>query len=72
MTKLTDIQVLLLSNAAQRANGNLQPFPELLAQKEAEALKAVQQLIKRKLATEIEAQEKNEVYREDGERRFAA
>lgn len=72
MTKLTDMQAILLSNASQRPTGSLLPIPDAIADKEAEAFKNIQQLIKRKLATEIEVQEKSEVYREDGERRLAA
>jgi len=72
MTELTDMQAILLSNAAQRDNGSLLPFSGPLAEKEAEALKAIEQLIKRKLAYEVEALDAATAYRHEGDLRFAA
>jgi hypothetical protein len=72
MTKLTDIQAILLSTAAQRENGSLLPIPEPLADKEADALIAIQQLIKRKLAKEAETADQAETFRADCKMSFAA
>jgi hypothetical protein len=72
MIKLTDIQAILLSTAAQRESGSLLPIREPLLGKEAEALKAIQQLTKRKLVAEVETSNRTETYREDGELRFAS
>ena len=72
MTKLTDIQAILLCTAAQRDTGSLLPVPEPLVGKEAEALKSIRHLIKRKLAAEAQTADSATTYRECGDLRFAA
>jgi len=72
MTKLTDIQSILLSAAAARDTSQLLPIPESLTGKEEPARKAIQQLIKRGLATEVEAIDAATILREDGDLRFGA
>jgi hypothetical protein len=72
MTKITDIQAILLCTATQRDTGSLLPVPIPLLGKEAEALKSIQHLIKRKLAAEAQTADSAATYREGGELRFAA
>ena len=55
MPKLSDIQLILLSNAAQRDNGNLLPAPESLGGKPAAVTKSIAALIKRGFVEETEA-----------------
>jgi hypothetical protein len=50
--KLSDSQIVILSAAAQRADGSLLPFPESLSVKCAALVKIVETLCKRKLAEE--------------------
>nr|WP_087575376.1 DUF3489 domain-containing protein [Sphingomonas sp. CDS-1] len=55
MTQLTDIQLVLLSNAAQREDGTLLPAPESLSRRSAAVTKSITALIRRGLAEETEA-----------------
>lgn len=55
MPKLTDVQLILLSNAAQRDDGSLLPPPENLGGKPAAVIKSIAALIKRGLVEETEA-----------------
>ncbi|GAO39524.1 hypothetical protein SCH01S_33_00110 [Sphingomonas changbaiensis NBRC 104936] len=66
MTKLTDIQAILLSSAAARASGHLLPLPESLAGKDEPAHKAIRELIKRGLAAEVETTGAATILREGG------
>lgn len=52
--RLTDIQLVLLATAAQRDNGSLLPPPETVGEAPARIRKAVEALIRRGLAKEIE------------------
>lgn len=72
MTKLTDIQAILLSTAAGREEGSLLPMPGSLAGKDEQVRKAIEQLIKRGLAAEAEVTDRSITSREEGDRRFAA
>lgn len=72
MTKLSDIQSILLSAASQRDDGSLLPLPDSLAGKDEPARKAVLQLIKRGLAAEAETSDRAVIFREEGDLRFAA
>jgi hypothetical protein len=68
--KLTDIQLVLLSTAAQRADGSLLPPPDSLNDRAAGIRKVVASLIKRGLAEEKEAAHQNSIWRVDGELRL--
>ena len=70
MIKLSDIQSILLSSAAQRADGSLLPAPGRLASKEAAVSEALAQLVKRKLAEETTAVVPGTTWREDGDHRI--
>ena len=50
--KLSDSQLVILSAAAQRADGSLLPFPQSLTVKGAALSKVVETLCKRKLVEE--------------------
>ena len=50
--KLSDAQLVILSAAAQRADGSLLPFPQSLTAKGAALDKVIETLCKRKLAEE--------------------
>ena len=72
MTKLTDIQAILLTLGAQREDGSLLPPPDTLQNKPSPVRKAIAQLIKRSLAAEVAVTDATTVWREDGEQRFGA
>jgi hypothetical protein len=70
MTKLNDLQSILLSSAVQRDSGSLLPAPESVAGSVDRLGKAIASLTKRGLAEEREANEQRAVYRSDGDLRF--
>jgi hypothetical protein len=72
MIKLTDIQAILLTLGAQREDGSLLPPPDTLQNKNSPVNKAIGQLIKRELASELEVTNPAKVWREDGDLRFGA
>lgn len=67
MTKLSDIQAMLLAAAAQRPDGSLLPAPPTLTNVGARITKAVAALVKHGLAQERESNDPACVAREDGE-----
>lgn len=67
MTKLTDIQLVLLTTACQRDDGSLLPPPESLGAQAARIRKAVEALIKKGLAAEQEGMTEMQAWRSDGE-----
>lgn len=69
MTKirLNDMQLVLLATAAQREDGSLMPLPESVGDQADRAKKAVEQLIKKGLATEQPDAKKAAAWREDGD-----
>jgi hypothetical protein len=67
--KLSDSQLVILSAAAQRADGSLLPFPQSLSVKGAALAKVVETLCKRKLAEERRTTPGAPEWRRDGERR---
>lgn len=71
MTKLNDLQLVLLSAAAQRDDGSLLPPPEHLADQSARIRKVIPPLIKRELVAEAPNSVTTAVWREEGEDRFA-
>lgn len=72
MTKLTDMQLILLTTACQREGGSLFPSPEALGDKDAQIRKAVEALIKKGLAAEQEGVSANQSWRTDGDLNFGA
>ncbi len=70
MTKLTDMQLILLTTACQRENGSLFPSPETLGDKDAQIRKAVEALIKKDLAVEQEGMKADQTWRTDGDLNF--
>ena len=70
MTKLNDIQLILLSAAAQRDDGSLLPLPETLADAGDRVTKAIAAVIKRRLVEERETTDTASIYRIDGDIRF--
>jgi hypothetical protein len=70
--RLTDMQLVLLSTAADHKDGSLMPLPASIGDQAARAAKAVEQLIKRGLAEEKRTTRKNATWREDGDTRIGA
>ncbi|HEY0012115.1 MAG TPA: DUF3489 domain-containing protein [Allosphingosinicella sp.] len=68
--KLSDLQLVLLSTATQRADGNLLPFAESLKAGDTRLPKAIQSLIKRGFVTETEVPGAALAWREEGDCRF--
>ena len=71
MIKLNDLQLVLLSAAAQREDGSLLPPPEHLADQMARIRKTIPPLIKRALVEEAVTDDPLRVWREEGDDRFA-
>ena len=69
-TRLTDLQSVLLSTACARESESLIPAPVSLAGKEAEARKALVQLLKRGLVVETGQPPLGTEWRTDGDLRF--
>ena len=67
MTKLNDVQLILLSTASQREDGGVMPLPESLASDEAKANKAIPPLLKRKLLAEAPVPAAAPAWRCDGD-----
>lgn len=69
MTKLTDTQLIVLSNAAQQ-NGRVLPLPKTLRDGKAAAASVLNSLLKRKLVAEVEVGPDGQVWRaaKDGQR----
>jgi hypothetical protein len=72
MTKLTDIQAILLTLGAQRDDGSLLPPPDTLQNKTSPVRKAIGQLIKRTFAAEVQVTDAAKAWREEGDLRFGA
>jgi len=72
MTKLTDTQTILLSTAAQRADGSLLPAPETLGANTNRIRKAVGTLIKRAFADEVQVTTANCAWRSEGNMHWGA
>ena len=67
MTKLTDLDSILLSAAAQRSTGSLLPTPEAVSGAGARLTKAIAGLVKRGFAEERETSDKLATHRADGD-----
>ncbi len=67
-TKLTDMQLVLLATACQRADGSLLPPPASLGTQATRIRQAVNGLIKRALVGERDIAEQAKAWRSEGER----
>lgn len=72
MIKLTNLQMALLSAGAAPTDGSLLPLPPAIAATKAQIERAVTTLIKRKLATESTTKDREQAYRVDDRKLFAA
>ena len=72
MTKLTDTQTVLLSSAAQRADGSLFPLPGTLGATPDRIHKAVAVLLKHSFADEVEVTAPDLTWRVEGDHRYGA
>lgn len=70
MTKLTDMQLILLTAAWKREDGSLLPSPESLGDKQAAIHKTIEALIKKGLAAEKEDMIATQAWRTDGDLTF--
>jgi hypothetical protein len=70
MTKLNDLQSILLASAAQRDGGSLYPVPDSVAGAGARLCKAVSALTKAGLAHERETSDSTAICRTDGDLSF--
>jgi len=70
MTKLNDLQSILLATAAQRESGSLFPAPDSVSGAGARLTKAVSALVKASLAEERETSDTASVHRADGDIEF--
>lgn len=71
MTKLTDLESILLSTAARRSTGSLLPAPETVSGAGARLTKTIAGLLKRGLAEERETNDKLAIHRVDGDVAYA-
>lgn len=70
--KLTDLHYILLTTAANRANGNLLPPTATIKQERASIMKVIATLIRRSLAEEVATKSVKNVWREQDGQRFSA
>ena len=70
MTKLNDIQLILLTNSSTRGNGSLLPVAASIADAGERLGKALAYLAKRGLAEELPATDAASTWRTDGDDRF--
>jgi len=71
-TKLSDLHYALLTNAAERANGNILPPPASIEALPSGLTRAINTLIKRGLVAEIDAQDEIGIWRVDGDYKLVA
>jgi hypothetical protein len=72
MTKLTDIQTILLSSASQRADGSLLPPPDVLGAATDRIYKAIAGLIRRIYVNEVAVVATEYAWRVDGGQHYGA
>jgi hypothetical protein len=70
MTKLSDLQLILLTTASQRADGNLLPAPDSINGAGCRLKKSLAGLLKRSLVSEGEVKLAQQGWREEGDVRF--
>lgn len=68
MTKLSDIQLILLSSAAARADGSLLPPPDTLATRRDRLHRSITGLVTKGFAIEAEVQTPAQAWRQDEDR----
>lgn len=70
MTKLTDLQLALLSTAAQRSDGGLLPPAASITTQVARIRRSIATLVRRGLAADVEVTDRALSYRADGDTLF--
>jgi hypothetical protein len=70
MTKLSDLQLILLAAANQREDGHLLPVPESAGRAGARLERSISGLLKQSLVGEVGTTAANQVWREEGDQRF--
>lgn len=70
MTKLSDTQLVLLSKAAQQADGNLLPLPDTITAPRPAIDKSIGSLLKRALIEEVGVSSDALAWRYDGDTRY--
>lgn len=70
MTKLADLQLILLSSAAQREDGSLLPPPDSLGDRSPAIENAIKSLLRRGQASEHEVIDASSAWRHEGEHRI--
>jgi DNA-binding MarR family transcriptional regulator len=71
MTKLTDLQYVLLAIASKRGNGSLMPPSTSIGMTQASITRVINTLIKRSLAEEVATKDEASVWRAEGKRKLA-
>jgi hypothetical protein len=69
-TRLSDLQLVLLSHAAQRDDGIIYPLPETAARDEPRTAKELKSLVRRKLIEEVEVTDGAQSWRAEGDLYF--
>ena len=69
-TRLSDLQLVLLSHAARREDGSIYPLPEAATRDEPRTAKELKSLVRRKLIDEVEVTDGAQSWRADGDLRF--
>jgi hypothetical protein len=70
MTKLTDIQILLLTTASSRADGSVLPPSDLLGELSTRVRKAIESLLRRGLIEELSVNLPDQVWRSVGDQQI--
>lgn len=68
MTRLTDLQLILLSTASQRDDGSLLPTPDSIGERSPAIDKAIKSLMRRGLTAEYDVSDAPRTWRQDGDR----
>ena len=66
-TRLSDLQLVLLSHAARRDDGSIYPLPEAATRDEQRTAKELKSLVRRKLVDEVEVTDGAQSWRSDGD-----
>ena len=69
-TRLSDLQLVLLSHAVQRDDGSIYPLPEAATRDKPRTAKELKSLVRRKLVDEVEVADGAQSWRSDGDRCF--
>jgi len=69
-SKLSDMQLILLSTASTRNDGSLFPIPKSLKADDPRLDKAVNGLLAQGLAAEVDTRKQNQIWREEDDRRI--